>query len=350
MRRPGRPEGFTLIELLVVLAIAGVLIALLLPAIQQAREAARRSQCANHLKQLGLAMHNYLDAYGVLPPSYVVGLSSDGVGEADGWSIHVRLLPYMEGDSRYEIVNFDHSYDETPNTTVAGRLVRSFLCPSDFRATTMGDHVFSGVPVRVGGVNYGWNMGDWFVFGGVGSEAIRAKPRGPFHVNSSVPIAAFSDGVSKTILAAEVKTFQSYVRDCDGLSIVNNPNSSPSPDADPTSIPEYAAGCSHKKDSGHTEWVDGHVHQTGFTTAWTPNRRILRPLDGLRYDVDLTGRREKNADQGPTFAAVTARSHHVGGVHVLFADGAVRFVSETVDGAVWRGLGTLSGGEIVTGY
>jgi prepilin-type processing-associated H-X9-DG protein len=190
--------------------------------------------------------------------------------------------------------------------------------------------------------NYGWNMGDWFVWGGFSGPPNRA----PFQVNRARRWADFTDGTSATILAAEVKTNQAYLRDCGGLARVNQPANVPAPNADPAAVaPEYNAGCSLQA-TGHTEWVDGHVHQTGFTTAWTPNRRTPRASNPAQ-DLDLNGQRE--AIGGPTYAAITARSYHPGGVNVLLGDGSVRFVKDSLAGASWRALGSPDGGEVVSG-
>jgi prepilin-type N-terminal cleavage/methylation domain-containing protein len=345
---PIRRSGFTLIELLVVIAIIGVLIALLLPAVQQAREAARRTQCKNNLKQMGVALHNYVDAAGCLPPALSVGLIPSGTNFGN-WGIHARLLPYFERDAAYAAINFEAGgYDVLANTTLTGTPMNLFICPSDPRGTDMRPHSLSGISTPVSGTNYGWNTGDWYVFGGVGAAALGAQPRSPFFVNSRIRLNGVVDGTTKTIVAAEVKTFQAYIRDCGGLSTVTNPASIPADNADPTSISEYASGCSLQLDSGHTEWCDGHVHQSGFTFAWPPNKRIVRLSSGVELDVDLTGRREKDCLQGPTFAAVNSRSHHAGGVHALLLDGSVRFVSDSIDGAAWRALGTIAGGETVS--
>jgi prepilin-type N-terminal cleavage/methylation domain-containing protein/prepilin-type processing-associated H-X9-DG protein len=329
-------QGFTLIELLVVIAIIAVLISLLLPSVQSAREAARRMSCANNLKQIGLAMHQYENTNGVLPPSVVLTTNSAGaVTWFGGWSAHGRVLPYLEQAASYGALNFSLSYSSPVNTTIAALSVTTFLCPSEIRPQP-ATHGFG----LAGVTNYGVNLGDWFVWGGPTGPSNRA----PFGINQAKPFASITDGLSNTILMAEVKAYQPYYRD---LGQITGMSSSlmPSPDASPASITNQFFDASAPQLSGHTEWVDGHVHQTGFTTAFTPNRKILgTSLKNL--DIDITTRREANG--GPTFAAITSRSYHPGGVQVLKADGSVEFISDTVNGNVWRALSTATGGEVIS--
>ncbi len=141
-------RAFTLIELLVVIAIIASLIALLLPAIQQAREAARRIQCANNLKQLGLAAQNYVSTFGSMPMSVAIGRLSTGQADFDGWSAHMRVLPFIDGVGMYDTVNFDFSYDHPSNTSIVGISIKAFLCPSDPRSDMNRQHTFSGIPLN----------------------------------------------------------------------------------------------------------------------------------------------------------------------------------------------------------
>ncbi len=340
MNRARSPRrGFTLIELLVVIAIIGVLISLLLPAVQSAREAARRIQCTNNLKQIGLALHNYEGIAGALPPSLAVRGAGATVQWFGGWSVHGRILPFLEQNSAFDSINFAVSYDVPDNTTVSALTISAFICPSEKNVQPYKDGALT-----YGVTNYGMCMGDWYVWGGFGGTA---QNRSAFGVNSSRRWADFSDGTSQTLLAAEVKTYQGYLRDCSagGLSQINNPASVPGPEAAPEAVaPEYGT-CGTIRFSGHAEWVDGGAHQTGFTTAWTPNRKVLGGPN-RDVDLDLTGRREKVG--GPTFAALTARSHHPGGVNALFGDGSVKFLKSSIHGATWRSLGSLAGGEVVS--
>jgi prepilin-type N-terminal cleavage/methylation domain-containing protein/prepilin-type processing-associated H-X9-DG protein len=334
--RSQRRSGFTLIELLVVIAIIAVLIGLLLPAVQAAREAARRAQCVNNLKQLGLGLHNYEGVAGALPPPMVLRGSGSTIAWSNGWSVHGRILPFMEQGPAFNAINFTLRYSVPENTTVSSLSISSFLCPSEINPQPR-----STATARYGVNNYGWNMGDWYVWGGFAGTPNRA----PFQINQSRRFAGFSDGLSNTIVAAEVKAYQPNLGNCGGLANIDNPADVPPASADPYAVvPEYTTGCTLSA-TGHTEWVDGAVHETGMTTAWTPNRRIIRP-GAPGQDLDLIGRRESQG--GPTFAAVTSRSYHPGGVNALFGDGSVKFLKDTIDGAAWRALGTVGGGEVVS--
>ncbi len=330
-------RAFTLIELLVVIAIIAVLIALLLPAVQAAREAARRMQCVNNLKQLGLGLSNYESSNGVLPISLALKGSGSTVTWFGGWSVHGRILPFLEQGPLFNAMNFAMNYETPPNSTVSSASVAVFICPSEYQTQSkMGD----AGPIYP--TNYGWCMGDWYVWGGFGSVVNRSA----FGPNKSRRFAGFTDGLSNTLVAAEVKTYTSYVRDCGVLAQISNPNVIPPPNADPLVVaPEYN-GCTLKAGSGHTEWPDGQVQQSGFTTAWPPNKEVHRGSDPS-LDLDLSSQREHLG--GPTFAAINARSHHPGGVNVLLGDGSVHFIKDSINGATWRALGTIASGEVVSG-
>jgi prepilin-type processing-associated H-X9-DG protein len=149
------------------------------------------------------------------------------------------------------------------------------------------------------------------------------------------------------MLMAEVKNWTVNIRDCGRLSQINDPMNVPGPYADPKTVaPEYqGTGCARHIE-GHCEWPEVTVHHIGMTTAWPPNKRTPGGPGYSTPDVDLNSERERIG--GPTFAAITSRSFHPAGVNGLFGDGSVRFVRSTIDGTVWRGIGTVAGGEVIS--
>ena len=336
-----RRNAFTLIELLVVIAIIAVLISLLLPAVQQAREAARRVQCKNNLKQLGLAIHNYESVATCLPPTAVIVTLPGGALWTSYLGPHARILPFLDQGNIYNSININTSYGDLANLPTVGHVTNVFLCPSEPNRQPV-ENVSFGI---IGGVNYGFSMGDWYVWSGPAGGPIT---RSAFGVNLSRRWGNCTDGMSQTLMMSEVKNYQPYVRDCGSLASIHDPNNIPPPDADPQTVaPEYqAAGCTFLLNA-HSQWAELTVHHIGFTTAWPPNK-VTPGGPGNSYpDVDLNSQRERTG--GPTFAAVTSRSHHTGGVHSQFCDGSVKFISSSIDGKVWRALGTVSGSDVVSG-
>lgn len=332
-------RAFTLIELLVVIAIISVLVSLLLPAVQSAREAARRAACVNNLKQLGLGLHNYESLVGAFPPSLVLEGYGNTVTNWTGWSIHARLLPLVEQGNAFNLSNFWFSADGPQNVTVSAQKMAVLICPSE------PDPNPAAVNVGLSNItNYGWIQGDWYVWGGFSA----AGNRSPFGPNRSRRIAEFADGLSNTMVASEGLAKQPLYRDCGGLVQATDAASIPPVHASPDAVlPEIKGGGRCEFKSAHSEWTDGQAHHTGITTAFTPNREVwgLSPA-GARLEFDITGQREKKG--GPTFAVVTARSMHPGGVNCLFGDGSVKFLKESVEGNIWRGLGTVAGGEVIS--
>jgi len=330
--------GFSLVELLVVITIIGVLIALLLPAVQAAREAARRMQCQNNLKQIGLALHNYAGAVGVLPPSFCIQPGTTLTGNNGSWSIHGRLLPYLEQGNAYDQVRLDIAWDAQLATGVPTMKMPMYLCPSEVNDQV---RVKNGAPYTYP-QNYGFNFGTWLVW----DPATGQGGDGVFHVNSRLTMAAISDGTSNTLAAAEVHAFTSYFR--------NTADPGPLVPPSPASLAALASGASFKlgpatnDNTGHTEWADGRVHHSGVTTVFTPNTTVAyQHTDGREYDVDYNSQQEGRSATQRTYAAVTARSYHPGIVNVLLMDGSARPLGDGVEPPVWRSLGTRAGGEVI---
>lgn len=323
-----RRLGFTLVELLVVIAIIGILVGLLLPAVQAAREAARRMSCSNNLKQIGLAVHLYMDAHRGLPP--VACYPPGNVG--DSWSAHARILPYLEQANLQNLANLNLSYVHPSNYQVTKTRVPTYLCPSEIRDEPRPDGAVTHYPL-----NYGFNFGTWFVFDPVS----RTSGNGAFGINRKLTEAATTDGMSNTIALAEVKAWTPYLRDGGNPSGMGRPI--------PSSPAEVAAyGGSFKTNSGHTEWTDSRVHQTGFTAVFGPNTQIPYTSGGVTYpSIDFNSSREGKTANQVTYAAVTSRSYHPGIVQVCLLDGSVQSIGNSIDLLVWRSLASRNGGEIV---
>ena len=330
-RRAGSRHGFTLVELLVVIAIIGVLVALLLPAIQAAREAARRSQCQNNLRQLAIAVSNYEAALGHLPPSALVNLAVTSTGNNGSWGVHGRILPFLEQVSLRNLVNIEQAWDL--QMAISGVRIDVFQCPSDVRSGEMRDP--GGGKALLYATNYGFNTGTWFVF----DPATGGGRAGVCYPNRKLPLSRVTDGASNTLLAAEVRAWQPYTR-----------NAGPLATGIPATLAEAQAAVasgSDYKETGHTEWPDGRVHHTGFTTTMAPNSRVPYRAGEQEVDADYNSWQEGlNGGAGrPTYAIITSRSAHPGQVLVAMVDGSSRSVADEIDLAVWRGMSTRDGEE-----
>ena len=318
-----RPRGgFTLIELLVVIAIIAVLIGLLLPAVQKVREAAARLKCGNNLKQLGLAMHGYHDSSGRLPPQTAKNANSCCYGT---WQM--AILPYVEQENLGKAYqNFGGTaatgptYEQQANLLVTSTRLAVFTCPSDVpNAAKSG--TYNGQTYTVTQHNYLVNVGNIDYAQGK-DGALPDQPAGltfrgaPFSRSAQFRFADVTDGLSNTLLAAEVN--QGQGQDFRGL----------------------------------TWWAEG----SGFTVYRTPNS------PGYDYISNGSGapgcvppsENPLNADcrayRTPNWNVFTARSRHPGGVNVVLCDGSTRFVSDAIAWAVWQALGTSQGGEVVGDY
>jgi prepilin-type N-terminal cleavage/methylation domain-containing protein/prepilin-type processing-associated H-X9-DG protein len=318
-------HAFTLVELLVVIAILAILVALLIPAVQAARTAAANVRCKNNLRQLGIASHNFECANGHFP-------SLDKFAPIDGvsWSVHSRLLPFIEQDNVNNAVDFNEGYDDQPQIT--RQRISVFLCPAE-----INDEGYQERPDRLlYPSSYGFCYGTWFIY----DPATGKCGDGAISVNIPLRAAEIIDGLSATLYAADVKTWTPYYRDG------GTPDDAATPP--PATVDELLAYCTGGQlkanpNLGHTEWVDARALHTGFTTAFTPNTAV--PF--AEYDIDFVSSREGRSETLKTFAAITARSYHPNSVNALLMDGSVRSVEDGINLAVWRALGTRAGQEIV---
>ncbi len=333
MNRNDRP-AFTLVELLVVIAIIGVLVGLLLPAVQSAREAARRIQCSNHLKQIALACHNYQSAFGRFPPSALVDLNTSTTGNNGSWGVHGRILTFLEQGSIYEKVDLSVAWDN--QLAIDNVKIPTYACPSDPGSEQVRDPG-SGRP-KLYPTNYGFNFGRWFVF----DPATRQGGDGMFSPNVFRDFRDCLDGSSHTLLAAEVKAWTPYKRN-------GGPGSTAIP-ANQSEAEVVVATAPDFKDTGHTEWPDGRVHHTGITVTLPPNSDVHYTNAGqLHKQTDYNSWQEgKDGSAGnPSYANINSRSHHQGLVNVVLVDGSVQSITDSIELKTWHALGTRAGHEIV---
>ena len=303
-----RRRAFTLIELLVVIAIIAVLIALLLPAVQAAREAARRARCANNLKQIGLAVHNYHDVMGAFPPGYISRPGADGDNVGPGWGWAAMILPQIEQSALFNSVNFSLAIEAPANSTSRLTKVSSFVCPSDssFRPqfTVVDDSTTGtalGAPIcDVASSDYVGCFGT----GDVSDVPGRDRGEGLFFRNRSVRIAEVVDGTSQTLAVGE-----------------------------------------KSQNLARATWT-GAVSHAAVPITELLAEGGLSPEGGGALVLSHTG--ELNGPNSKPAHADQFWARHPTGVQFAFADGSVRFIKEKRPLAVFQSLATRQGGEVVS--
>ncbi|WP_437223776.1 DUF1559 domain-containing protein [Planctomicrobium sp. SH661] len=328
-----KQSGFTLIELLVVIAIIAVLIALLLPAVQQAREAARRSQCKNNLKQIGLAVHNYHDSHNIFPPGTISQINGASMLWQDPqWPyLHDFLLPNLDQSARYNALaeNWSRPAPHQAGADAAWpQSVRSaiptLLCPSDGMggSTKTGGNPFPLPVTNYLGMFSGRNLSEHLAVDQVQNPAYMGR-RAAFSFNRSARLRDFTDGTSNTAILTEVLTglptdFRGYYHTQHPVTTFVYASSTPN-----SSVPDL--------------FVDGAVYSfpEGCTTA--NNQPSL--------NLPCQGTASHWSD-----GYATARSRHTGGVHAVLADGSVRFISNSINLGTWENVAWISDGNVVGEY
>ena len=317
--RSGSDQGFTLIELIVVIAIIGVLVALFVPAVQSAREAARRAQCSNNLKQIGLALHNYNQLHGALPPGYVSTWDPVFLRErGPGWGWASMILPQLEQAPIHDRIDFRRQIQDSSQATVRTTLIASYLCPSDNMPSTWTASVglvkVSGGAILellrplcdVAGSNY---VG---VFG-VGEPGVDGD--GVFFRNTSIRFADITDGLSQTLCVGE-RSIQL------------------------------------KKGRGQATWV-GAVPGAQFWTcdaAASSDPDASGPCvkeDGSGMVLGHTG--EGHGPGDPYCDVNQFNSRHGRGANFLFCDGHVKYLNNSMDYATYKSLSTRASSELISG-
>ncbi|HVW02603.1 MAG TPA: DUF1559 domain-containing protein [Planctomycetaceae bacterium] len=334
-------RAFTLIELLVVIAIIAVLIALLLPAVQQAREAARRTQCKNNLKQLGLALHNYHSSLNMFPPNLVPG--SNFNYSAGNWGVLAYLNPYLDQSNVYNLMNLTApTYASTapyniadPNNAVAvGITVPMFLCPSD-RGQPVALNAY-GVN-QLGPTNYAACQGSGLNSQG-GAPGSPYNADGVFFANSGISFGGITDGSSNTVAMAE-SLLGEGAQTFGGTPAGDIHRTYAWLEVDTLSDSQCASpgGFNVQYPLGFA-WFSGEMRCGAYNHYYGPNP----PNWDCVSNAPSLG-----------FTAIgwrAARSMHVGGAQILLCDGSVRFVSNNIYLPTWRALATRSGGEVVSQY
>ncbi|MDR3620085.1 MAG: DUF1559 domain-containing protein [Paludisphaera borealis] len=337
-------RGFTLIELLVVIAIIAVLIALLLPAVQSAREAARRAQCSNNLKQIGLGLHNYVSAHNAFPPGRI---NSHIAGRGNTWGAYAQMLPQLELTTVFNAFNFNLSPDiDLANTTGAAIFIASFLCPSDpsppqYAQANFGMH------------NYLLNVGNLYPvttspLDGSG-QPLGITPNGVFYENTAVKISNLTDGLSNTAAISEsLRSTPGIAFAADPLNgfVITGDNKTNGPpitnDADYQTLCVAPAASLVFQVTRGSKWHYGAPGHSMYNHRRVPNDARVDCRGGLPH-----------SDKSDPFWSqlslnIASRSKHPGGVQTLFADGHVQFIKNSISLPTWQALGSANGGEVVS--
>ncbi|MFN0018507.1 MAG: DUF1559 domain-containing protein [Pirellulaceae bacterium] len=307
-------SAFTLVELLVVIAIIGVLVALLLPAVQFAREAARRMQCGSQMRQFGIAAHTYHDTMRTLPPGM----------DARAFSVHAYLLPFMENVTVHKMIDFSVSYNHANNTAARGTPVAIFNCPSDrIDAKMLGR----------AGTNYRACQGSGIIYGNPSTNPAAQDygvpaANGVFYRDSRTPFSEIVDGLSNTA------AFSEHIRGDGDNTVPNERMDTFQPGTQPKTPDQALADClavnwQDPARQGYSNvgfpWLQGYHSTTQYYHVGGPNSRsCMYPSNRIM---------------------TSANSNHPNGVNLTLCDGSVRFVGNSINLQTWRRIGTREGND-----
>jgi prepilin-type processing-associated H-X9-DG protein len=329
----------------VVIAIIAVLIALLLPAVQQAREAARRAQCKNHLKQIGISMNSYHEAHATFPPGRMRSMV-DGQGRC--FSAYAHLLPFLDAVPLYEQIDFNADPDDpAKNGTALSQTIPYFLCPSDSYAI-LQSNVVNGAIVNSAVHNYPLNTGTTYPLSPRNPGGVPVT--GVFFENSKVRFSDLRDGASSTVCISETIKAEGGPNTWDGVSPTNgfvltagNDNANNGPE-----LTDYASQCHQAglrlQQTRGSRWLYGAPGHSMYNHMRPPNDPDIDCRGGLPHSI------RTNHWWDRLSLNIAARSRHPGGVHALFCDGHVQFVSQNINSGTWTALGSRNGGEVVGAF
>jgi prepilin-type N-terminal cleavage/methylation domain-containing protein/prepilin-type processing-associated H-X9-DG protein len=345
-----RRRGFTLIELLVVIAIIAILIALLLPAVQAAREAARRSQCTNNLKQIGIAIQNYHDVNGALPPHSNNFQSSSTQPPSNDFSMKARIIPFLEQGATFFSFNMTFIGADPPNWTGHVMQINAFLCPSDTNIPSVAKPhpSIAGLSQLLGYASYANNIGTVFTNNGGKFDGPAYKMGDNFVHGPTLMLSHIVDGTSNTVIFSETVRGKGGSKE-DGLHQIYSTQvplqGAPYSYQDPDKA--FVPGCLSSTTQFYWDALPVIADRKG--EAWY---RHNNGEGGGYSHIMLPNTKScfwKNDDQTHTFETmVCASAYHPGGVNVVMLDGSVRFVKNGVSPATWRAISTYNGGEVVS--